>query len=312
MPREALIAGRYRIQRRLGSGSLGTVYLARDAAADRLVALKVIRAERLGAEGLARLKEEFRAIAGLHHTQVAVAHDFGYTAEGGLPFYTREYVEGSPLAPGPPGIEQPVPPAEFLRPFFDLLEALDYLHAHEILHLDIHAGNLIVAGDPGRGSVLIDFGLWGPLRDVGSSSLVMVRSSMPPELLRKEGVGPASDLYSVGRLLLYRLTGNPESVPRLLRDIPGWGPRLTLELERIAAKALEADTRRRFQSAGEFREALSRALGGSARSRSRPEPGDLTLGRACEIGAIEDVLRGAASGRTAALWFQGRAGMGKS
>src|SRR5437867_2060466 len=158
----AIIQGRYTVRRRLGSGSMGTVYLAFDEEAKRLVALKVIRMERLITDAVPRMQEEFRAVASLRHPQIASAYDFGYTEEGAIPFYTREYIQGAPLSPGPPGKE---PAAEFLRPILDLLDALVYLHEHDALHLDIHAGNLIVAEDAARGSVLIDIdvGLVGSL-----------------------------------------------------------------------------------------------------------------------------------------------------
>src|SRR5437867_4392065 len=242
--RGILLSSRYRVQRKLGSGSMGTVYLAHDARLDRLLALKLLNVQRMGSEAVARLQEEFRAIASLHHPQIAKAYDFGYTeAEptvvhpsgqlARVPFYTSEYIEGLPLPPGPPGPEGQASPREFLKPFFDLLDALHYLHAHQMLHLDIHAGNLIVAKDSKRGSVLIDFGLVVPVSGAESTRLLRLRSSFAPELVADETPAPPADLYSVGRLLLYRLTGSGEGEARLPREIPGLGPRLTLELERI-------------------------------------------------------------------------------
>jgi DNA-binding NtrC family response regulator/tetratricopeptide (TPR) repeat protein len=310
-PRGLSVSSRYTILRKLGTGSIGTVYLARDEAAGRQVALKIIRAEHLGARGLEHLQREFRSIASLCHPQIAAAFDFGYTRDGNLPFYTRESIDGEPLAPGPPGPAGQASPREFLAPFFDLLDALHYLHAHEILHLDIHAGNLIVARDPRRGSVLIDFGLLRSFRGLGSSMLIKAGSFLPPEVLTDRHAGAATDLYSVGRLLLYRLTGSPDGEPRLPREIPGWGPRLTLDLERIAARALQGDPRRRFQSAAGFRDALSAVLGEDRRAEPF-EPGELTLGRDEEIEAIEEALRQAAAGTPAILWFTGPRGIGKT
>src|SRR5689334_16482592 len=88
-----LISSRYRIVRKLGSGSMGTVYLVNDESTSRLAALKLLRTDRMDPEGLEQLQREFRAIASLHHPQIATAHDFGYTEER-LPYYTREYIEG--------------------------------------------------------------------------------------------------------------------------------------------------------------------------------------------------------------------------
>src|SRR6266545_2583260 len=243
------IGGRYAIQRKLGAGSIGTVYLALDSRAGRPVALKVLRPDHFSAGAVERFRREFGAIAALRHPQIAEAFDFGYT-DGGLPYYTREYIEGTPCAAGPPA---GAPPAEFLEPILDLLEALEYLHAHGILHLDIHPGNLIVARNSSRGSVLIDFGLF---RSGSGPRLTRALDSTqpfvppPPEVLRGERLGPATDLFLAGRLLLHRLAGELAGEARLPREIPGWGARRTLELERISAKALAEDPARRFRSAG--------------------------------------------------------------
>ena len=107
-----MVAGRYRIERKLGSGSMGTVYLARDERTGSRVALKLMKAERLDAEGLATLQREFSSIASLHHPQIARAHDSGYTEGNRVPFYTREYIEGVPVALGPPGSAAQTPAGE--------------------------------------------------------------------------------------------------------------------------------------------------------------------------------------------------------
>jgi DNA-binding NtrC family response regulator/tetratricopeptide (TPR) repeat protein len=311
-PESLLISSRYKILRKLGSGSTGVVYLARDLVADRSVALKIIKTERLAPEVLEHLQQEFRANASLHHAQIAAAYDFGYTELGQVPFYTREYVEGVPMSSGPPTKELDASPRQYLQPILDLLDALHYLHAHEILHLDIHAGNLIVSKQKSRGAVLIDFGLVPHLKGSGSGGFLEVHSAVPPELLRGQDVGPASDLYSVGRLLLYRLTGTSDGEPRLPDEIPGWGTRLTLDLERILGKSLQDEPPLRFQSAAEFRQALLTALGGAGESASLQEPGELTVGRDAELHQIEDALRDAISGQPSCLWFVGPDGVGKT
>ncbi len=99
--RGATIAGRYSIRRKLGSGSLGTVYLAHDAARGHPVALKVIRTDRISPDAVRNMQREFRAVASLNHRQIATAYDFGYTQEDDLPFYTHEYIPGEALPPRP-------------------------------------------------------------------------------------------------------------------------------------------------------------------------------------------------------------------
>src|SRR5262245_42080134 len=114
-PREkrSSLGGRYLILRKLGSGSMGTVYLALDEKERREVALKIIQADRLTPEAITVLQREFQTFASLRHPQIAAAFDFGYADDGRVPFYTREYIRGTPLPPGPPLGSKP---QDFLRP----------------------------------------------------------------------------------------------------------------------------------------------------------------------------------------------------
>lgn len=304
-----VLSHRYAIRRKLGSGGTGTVYLAFDEIAKQLVALKVIRTERLLADSAAGMQAEFRAIALLRHPRIAAAYDFGYTAESGIPYYTREYVDGLPLPAGPPRQEAP---RDFLRPILDVLEALVYLHENGILHLDIHADNVIVAADESRGSVLIDIGC---RQSAEVSDLRISDASwpaLPPELLRRETASERTDLFLVGRLLHYRLTGRRVGEPELPSEIPGWGARLTLALERILAKALQTEPAQRFASARQFRTALLQALGETAAIGEDGEPVETLLGREGELEAIEEIERRATNGESGVLWFHGRGGVGKS
>ena len=297
------VASRYAIRKKLGVGSMGTVYLAEDTRTKALVALKILRPDRVSPKAVARLQLEFRALASLHHPRIAAAHDFGYTEWGNLPYYTREYVEGTPLPPGPPGR---VEPRQFLRPILDLLEALECLHAHDLLHLDVHAGNLIVADDASRGAVLIDFGLARPATAHGRAS------ELPPELIDDRRPSPETDIYLAGRLLLWRLTGRTEGEVRLPREIPGWGTRLTMDLERIAAKALDASPESRFRAAAELREAIEKALGEAVATPQPVASRDIIVGRDRELEAIEGALRRVRSGSAEALVFLGAPGSGKT
>ena len=160
---ERLISGRYKLIRNLGTGASGTVFLAWDSRDEREVALKILHKDRLGAEGIQALQREFRTLVTLSHSQIAAAHDFGYCDDDETPYFTREFIPGRPLLPGPPSLDSTISPATYLRPIVEVADALHYLHSHEILHLDVHAGNVIEATNPDRGSVLIDFGLMRPV-----------------------------------------------------------------------------------------------------------------------------------------------------
>ncbi|MEM7232670.1 MAG: hypothetical protein AAF517_10870, partial [Planctomycetota bacterium] len=110
------LLGRYVIRERLGTGSLGAVYKVWDEVSERLLALKVLRTEQALGEASSRMEEEFRAIASLRHPQIARAYDFGFTDDGRVPFFTREYVPGRPLSSGL-GVNDSA--EEFLRPIVD-------------------------------------------------------------------------------------------------------------------------------------------------------------------------------------------------
>jgi DNA-binding NtrC family response regulator/tetratricopeptide (TPR) repeat protein len=305
------LSKRYRLVRKLGSGSYGSVYLAEDGLAGKPVALKVLSAERLGGDAVAAFQREFRAIADLRHPHIASAYDFGYT-EDKRPFYTREFVDGMPLPAGPPGRGPIKGLGGYLRPIVDVLEALDYLHAQGALHLDLHAGNVIVANDAARGAVLIDFGVVGPWSASRTPWLPANSSLLAPELVRGEAPGVAADVYGAGRLLLYRLSGRLDGSPRLPAEVPGWAAAQALGLERVLAKALDADPERRFPSARRFIEALAQASGVGGWSAVASEPIEITAGRDAEIERIEAGLAGLESGRGAVLWIEGPRGIGKT
>ena len=314
---------RYAVTAKLGAGSMGTVFLARDLVENRLVALKVMRSDRVVFDAADHLRDEFRAMVELQHPQIARVYDFGLLNPVGYPYYTREYVEGVPMPPGPPG---DVSPRDHLRPILDLLSALHYLHARDTLHLDIHAGNVIVAADAERGSVLIDFGLVRA-PDGARMRLTTARREWPPELsqgeaARKDVSGaacPQSDLFLVGRLLLYRLTGQADGEIRLPMEIPAWGVQLTLDLERIVSKSMQPSPTQRFASAAAFRDALLTVLDrpprGWDRSVAVGEPRDTvspTLGRDTELEQVEQLLRAVSGGHPQVLLLRGDPGLGKT
>ena len=289
-PDRVVVSRRYQILRRLGAGATGAVYLARDGARDRRVALKIIQCDRSESEGLARLQAEFRSVASLHHGQIADAYDFGFTERDGLPFYTREYIEGEPLAAGPPSSDDD--PLVFLRPILDIIAATRYLHVHDVFDLDLHPGNLIVSKSQDRGCVLIDIGFGaGPGSRSSSPRLADFRTAAGRV---GEAASPQSDIFSIGSLLAARLTGSYEEVTSPY-EIADWDPRLLLSLERIVCKATQRDPARRFRSVAEFHDALSKCLG--AGSQEIPsEPRDMTLGREQALDEVEAVLRRVARG----------------
>ena len=317
-------AGRYRVRRELGRGSLGTVLLVEDVQSETDVALKLLRVD-ADPDAVETMRAEFRSISGLRHPHIATALDFGYSQavhsrRGGVPFYTREYVAGEPLRPGPPPPDGSESASQFLRPILQLLDALEYLHSHGVAHRDIHPGNVIERvdeRDSTRNATLIDGGLTVPGAVSGRSE---PSDPAPPWEYPASVEGVRADLYLVGRLLLYRLTGRHSGEPHLPDDVAGWGVRTTLELERVIRRALALQSASvtcwssnvvDYPSAAAFRASLASAIGTKITS-TRAEPRDVLVGREREIGRFENELDRSESGECRARVLEAASGAGKT
>lgn len=305
------VSDRYQIIRKLGEGGSGTVYLALDSRLQQRVALKVLRARRLEERRAESIGEEFHAFTSLRHPRIARALDFGYTDAGKIPYYTREYVPGTPLSGGLSTISSRTL-AEHLRPIFDLLEALEYLHAHDLLHLDIHPGNLIESSDPGRGCVLIDFGWLHSLTPRSSPGRLDPVELLPPEQLAGGPLTPRTDLFAVGLLLGYRLTGQLEAITSSSPLQTGHDPRVDLELERLLSKALQPDPDRRFQSAREMARVLGDVLGLPGQSETAVRARETITGRERDLETFDEKLRALRAGAPFLRVISSDRGLGKS
>jgi hypothetical protein len=201
--------GRYLVERKLGEGGMGAVYLARDTQLDRPVALKVPFLGGPDGDSLrARFLHQARAAAALHHPAVCPVFDVGET--DGTPYLTMPYLSGEPLsrrlARGP----LPVPGA--LALVEKLARALHFAHERGVVHRDLKPGNVLLdeRGEP----VVMDFGL---ARRAGDSHLTQegevmgTPMYMAPEQLMGQvaAMGPAADVYSLGVVLYELLTGAP-------------------------------------------------------------------------------------------------------
>jgi serine/threonine-protein kinase len=262
----------YDMIRKIGSGGMGDVYLARHHASEREVAMKLVRG---GAGAVDRFLVELRALSALDHPNIVrvLSEDF-YRAD---PYFTMEYAPGGTLGDL---VKQrgPLPPAEAARMTLAVARAVAFAHGKDILHRDLKPSNVLLAED-GTPKVS-DFGLAKRLdRDdgvtVGTGGLG-TPGYMPPEQIssRNGGVGPASDVYGLGATLYHLLTGRPpfegdtaaEAMQRVLDDPPS-RPRalraeLPLELEGIVVKCLEKDPAERYPSAAALIADLERFLAG--------------------------------------------------
>jgi len=206
-PSEVTIAGRYRVEQLLGRGGMGAVYAVVDVASNERLALK--RLSRDASPTMAALFErEYHTLAGLKHPCIVEVFEYGSDAEG--PFYTMELIEGSDLSKA-----APMPWREACRYLRDVASLLGVLHARQLLHRDLSPRNLL-HGPAGR-LKLIDFGAlttFGP-----SSEIVGTPPFVAPEGLRTRPLDQRSDLFGLGALAYWLLTGSHAFPARTLNEL---------------------------------------------------------------------------------------------
>src|SRR5579884_1937049 len=280
MTNATTIAGRYRIEGRLGVGGMATVQLAFDQRLERYVALKLL-AEHLADDPafVSRFRREALAAARLVHPNIVQVFDFGLDERQHQHFIVMEHVPGHSCA-------------ELLRDHgslevgdaVDILvqacRGLDYAHRNGVVHRDVKPGNLLVS-DSGIVK-LADFGI---ARATDQSSITQVGSVLgtaaylAPEQARGEEAGPRADIYSLGvvayQLLSGRLPYEAASLSELAlkqqRESPApldkVNPEVPRELARAVALALALDQDRRPADTPAFAEALRNGLHGIAPPR---------------------------------------------
>lgn len=257
----------YQIERLLGAGGMGEVYLATDRALGRKVALKILP-DRAGPDAKARAVREARANAQLQHAGIATFFESGEVS--GTTFIAMEYVAGETL-------RQRLGAGAFavgdVVSFVDaVLAALGHAHAVGLLHRDIKPENIMLTKD---GSVkLLDFGLAKPVLQAADGvadteavltepdQLLGTMAYMSPEQLRGEDLSPASDLFSVGIVLHECLGGRhpfaaktrAEMAAALLSDrpLPLAASGIPEQLRRIVSRTLAKDVTDRYASTAEL------------------------------------------------------------
>jgi len=275
-PVPLIVAGKFRLQRRLGRGGMGVVFQAVDLGLDRFVAIKTLPT--VTPDGAVRLRREGRTMATLSHPNLATV--FGVETWRGTPMLVVEHLAGGTLAQRLR--RGPLDAAECVATMRGVLAGVAHAHAQGVLHRDLKPSNIGFTAD-GRPKVL-DFGLarlseaaaWPAepaAQMAGGASAVLTDRRvgtamyMAPEAVRGETPGPGFDLWSAAIVMVEALSGrlpfasSAAALSSLERGrLPDWRAWLEAQpdaLARTLAAALDADPARRPASAAEFLDRLT-------------------------------------------------------
>lgn len=274
--------GRYEIEREIGRGAMGVVYLGKDPRIARTVAIKTLGYQAFEEKELADLKARFfreaEAAGRLNHPAIVTVYDVG--EETDLAYIAMDYAQGRPLSDfGRAGGLLPL--ATTLDIVARVADALEYAHARKIVHRDIKPGNIIYNPDSGEVKIT-DFGI-AKIADDSRTRTGSVMGSplyMSPEQLKGQKVSGASDIYSLG-VTLYRLVSGEtpyqgdtlasltyQILNRRPRSVREYNPELSNGVVRLINKAIQRDPDKRFASAADMAEAVRRLAVREAREEA--------------------------------------------
>jgi serine/threonine-protein kinase len=266
-----VLSGRYRLEAKLGSGGMSTVYLARDQTLDRPVAVKVMHREMSEQpDQLERFRQEARSVAKFSHPNVVSVIDAG--EDGGHPYIVFEYIEGETLKQRI-SRNGALDPQEAIAYAIEIGRGLSVAHARNMVHRDIKPQNILIDAE-GRAK-LTDFGISRQLEQDGMTATGRVLGTtdyVAPEQAMGRKVDPRTDIYSLGVVLYEMLVGQVpfaadsqvgvamkhvnEELPDVQRRRPEVSAAVALVVERSTAK----DPAARYQQVGEMIDDLSTAL----------------------------------------------------
>jgi serine/threonine-protein kinase len=233
---EAMQLGEYTLDRKIGEGGMGAVYRARHALLRRPTAIKLLLPEKVGPENLDRFEREVQHMSQLTHPNTVTVFDYGRSPDGVL-YYAMEYLGGIDL-------EQlvkrfgPQPAGRVAKILIQVCGALQEAHDAKIIHRDIKPANIILCERGGVPDVakVVDFGLVREItRDSSASAQVVMGTPhylAPEAITDPDTLGPAVDIYSLGAVGFYLLTGRhvfdgKTSVQVCLQQVTDPAPRPT-------------------------------------------------------------------------------------
>lgn len=288
---QALIGGRYREIRKIGSGGMSVVVMAEDTVLQRTVALKML-AEHLADDSdfVTRFRHEALAVAKLQHPNIVQVYDSGHDQATGKHFIVMEYVEGTPLSEMLRGGRK-LETSRAVAIARDACEALACAHRAGVIHRDVKPANLIIT--TAGVAKLTDFGIAKAAemtRVTQVGSVLGTVAYLSPEQATGGETGPQSDIYSLAVVVFEMLGGRQpylyKSITELAmkqRDesptpLTALNPEVPVQLDRTIRVALSHDPRLRFATADEFAGALEQGA-------RRQESGFVTRALADPAGA---------------------------
>lgn len=277
---QTAVVGRYSLERELGRGGMGIVYLARDVSLDRPVAIKLLPPELAARPELReRFLREARTAAGLSHPNIVPIHAVEET--GRLVWFVMAFIPGESLGERLRA-RGALPPAEATRMLRDIAWALSYAHTQGVIHRDVKPDNILLEAG-GRRALIADFGIAAPVRGAGAdpSGITGTIAYLSPEQASGERLDGRSDLYGLGVVgysalaarLPYPVTTLAELVERQIAGPPpplaSVAPHLPRALARTIDRCLSPLPSARFQTGEQLAEALEQ-LGGTSTDLPAP------------------------------------------
>jgi serine/threonine protein kinase len=269
--------GNYQILQEIGRGGMGVIYRARQRNSQRIVALKrILSVHADSREALTRFRREAVTVASLRHPNILPIYELGET-EDGLPFFTMKHASGGTLLEAARNLRHDS--RRSVRLIAKVSRAMQYAHGQGVLHRDLKPGNILLDqhGEP----LVSDFGL-AKSRETTDLTRTLTSFGTPGFIAPEQAHGPAknlspaSDIYSIGAVLFYLLTGRPpfigenalavikEAADKPAPKLRTIAPELDRDLEIICAKCLEREPEARYFSAADLAEDLERWLEGRA------------------------------------------------